>query len=102
MSSTIPNLLTSVKRLLDAQVEFEKCFNTLSDAGIELNLNIDLVDIALDLLQVPEDTAPVGMCEGEYPEGTYLRDWAYDAWAECNGDINKFMLKIIKNNTKGE
>ena len=66
------------KELLDIHKEFWKNIDKIEHTGIELpdNLKVDLLDIVLDLLNVPKDTS------GEEESGTdayYCRDhfWVY-------------------------
>lgn len=86
-----------VMRLLEIQLIHHNAIERLSAVGLELpeDVEVDVLDLIADLCGVPEDdTGEMEVWEhvqetGEWPEGTYSREWILDEWTKVqNGDAS--------------
>ena len=94
-----------ILRILKAEAKSWKLYDAACKFKIEMQLDLDLLDVALDMLDVPADnTVETNAMEradcktGRLPKGSYCRDWCSDAWMNCKYDPEKFIRFIEKNN----
>lgn len=78
-------------KLLKMQKHLDLQLDSLSHVGCELTIKIDTLDLALDVLGIPEDnTLEVGL----FSNKTFCRDKFYDVFYD-NDDIEK-MIPILE------
>lgn len=87
--TTIPlNIITLVRRLLQAEMNWTHLENGLLDVGIDLNDTFapDVFDLVVDIVFGPEDVN--------------CHDWIYDAWADkaINSDtpVDSFIKDVVR------
>ena len=87
--TTIPvPVITMVRRLLQAEVNWDHLENGLLDVGIDLNDTYapNVFELVVEIVFGPED----GKCH----------DWIYEAWADkvanSNSPIDSFINDVVK------
>ena len=80
-------------RILEADFELSRFLRKASDAGIEIELDIDLANLIFDLLGIPEENLPDEGGEWSYGKH-FCRDWAYEILHEQNGNPEECIMII--------
>lgn len=92
-----------VKELLKRQKEFDDFIERLSAVDVQINFEIDLLELALDIMGVPADNTAekpesfaIASNTNVWPEDLYCRDWAINSWFEQDQDVDNFISYVEK------
>lgn len=90
----VPSIDQVVEKLLLAERTLNEFQNKAREAGIEIDLDIALWDVAIDLLGVPEENVPDSDVGEPWVNGFHFcRDWIYDGFSEFE-DVKEYMAWV--------